>query len=286
MPDRTPPTVGRTVTVTVTRDEADALHDHAAQACHDCPGVPPTATGRDKLADALTIEENQYLLPVRQIAHIQQVVHAHARDLPIGDVDDTTDAWFYAGFLAPEVQEWMNAGCFDPAAARELLDACLTPDAAAHIPAGDHAPGDTIGYLVSMRELTAVEAVESGDLGAADPEYASHVAAIDALLTGRDLPAFAATAEGWFDGEFSAPAVRLWLDARCFTPRAARALLDAGLDATYAARLALRPDGVEDTLGFKIAAGTLAVADAIAVSNPEDAPARGTGSPPTRPVGP
>jgi len=63
-------------------------------------------------------------------------------------------------FTAEEVQEWLDAGCFEPAAAAELRAISITPDQAAQATqdgVGDHE--HTIGYRVSNCDLRATDAV-------------------------------------------------------------------------------------------------------------------------------
>ncbi len=38
-----------------------------------------------------------------------------------------TEAWLEAGFEPDEVDEWLNARCFDPSSARDLADADVPP---------------------------------------------------------------------------------------------------------------------------------------------------------------
>lgn len=58
---------------------------------------------------------------------IRDVIEKHGPSGGLGSLDDVAAAWAEAGFEAAEVEEWMNAGCFDSAAARDLVDAGVTP---------------------------------------------------------------------------------------------------------------------------------------------------------------
>lgn len=70
-------------------------------------------------------------------------------------------------------------------------------------------------------------------------------------------------AEAWAEAGFDGPEVEQWLHARCFSPRAARDLLDAGVGADAAA-LITRKGGVDyaDTVGFKVSVGDMEVGEA------------------------
>ena len=58
---------------------------------------------------------------------IRDVIERHGPSAQLGSLDDVAAAWAEAGFEAAEVEEWMNAGCSYPAAARDLADAGVTP---------------------------------------------------------------------------------------------------------------------------------------------------------------
>jgi hypothetical protein len=58
---------------------------------------------------------------------IRDVIERHGRFAHGGNLDDTAEAWAEAGFEADEVEEWLNARCFDPGVARDLAEAGLEP---------------------------------------------------------------------------------------------------------------------------------------------------------------
>ena len=87
------------------------------------------------------------------------VIVAHGHFAHGGDPQSTAEAWEEAGFDAAEVQEWLLARCFTPAAARDLADAGVTAEMArmrTSAGAGDYT--DTIGFKVADGDLSAEEA--------------------------------------------------------------------------------------------------------------------------------
>src|SRR5207344_1236131 len=54
---------------------------------------------------------------------IRAVVESHGHFAHGGNPEDTAETWAESGFEAHEVDEWLNARCFDPTAARDLADA-------------------------------------------------------------------------------------------------------------------------------------------------------------------
>ena len=78
-----------------------------------------------------------------------------------GDPDGACEAWERAGFDAGEVDEWLNARCFDPDAAEDLDDVGITPEmAASKTGAGDGNCFDTVGNKVAVGDLELEEACE------------------------------------------------------------------------------------------------------------------------------
>jgi hypothetical protein len=72
-----------------------------------------------------------------------------------------------------------------------------------------------------------------------------------------------ATARAWADSGFGAREVDRWLSARCFDPKAARALAAAGVDAGEARLKTEAGSGdYADTVGFKVSAGDIEVGKA------------------------
>lgn len=92
---------------------------------------------------------------------VRDVIVAHGHFAHGGDPQSTTEAWEEAGFDAAEVQEWLLARCFTPAAARDLADAGVTADLARMRTSADAGAGDytdTIGFKVADGDLSAEEA--------------------------------------------------------------------------------------------------------------------------------
>ena len=76
-----------------------------------------------------------------------------------GNPDDTAETWAECGFEDSEVEEWLNARCFDPNFARDLADAGLTAgDARMKTAAGAGDYTDTVGFKVSAGDLEVEEA--------------------------------------------------------------------------------------------------------------------------------
>lgn len=87
------------------------------------------------------------------------VIVAHGHFAHGGDPQSTAEAWEESGFDAAEVQEWLLARCFTPAAARDLADAGVTAEMArmrTSAGAGDYT--DTVGFKVADGDLSAEEA--------------------------------------------------------------------------------------------------------------------------------
>lgn len=90
---------------------------------------------------------------------IRDVIEAHGHFAHGGNPDDTAETWAESGFEAPEVQEWLNARCFDPNAARDLADTGVTPEMARmKTSAGAADYVDTVGFKVSDSDLEIEEA--------------------------------------------------------------------------------------------------------------------------------
>lgn len=76
-----------------------------------------------------------------------------------GNVTSTAKEWHEAGFTADETSDWIDAGCFEPSAARRLLDAGVTPvQAKALVEACDYR--GTVGYCFSNGDITLGLAIE------------------------------------------------------------------------------------------------------------------------------
>lgn len=94
---------------------------------------------------------------------VRDAIELHAHFAYGEDSDDVTETWAHAweeaGFTGAEVDEWLKARCFQPAAARDLADAGVTPEDArepTHFGAADYV--DTIGYKVANGDLEVDEA--------------------------------------------------------------------------------------------------------------------------------
>ncbi len=90
---------------------------------------------------------------------IRDVIEAHGHFAHGGNPDDAAETWAESGFEAHEVEEWLNARCFDPNAARDLADAGVTAEMArmkTSAGAGDYV--ETVGFKVSDGDLEAEEA--------------------------------------------------------------------------------------------------------------------------------
>ena len=67
-----------------------------------------------------------------------------------------------------------------------------------------------------------------------------------------------AAAQAWGEAGFDDESTAKWLEARCFDPRAARALADMGVSARQAAqRTRDGGDGSRDTIAYKVSNGDL-----------------------------
>ncbi len=90
---------------------------------------------------------------------IRDVIEQHGHFAHGGNPDDTAETWSESGFEAHEVDEWLQARCFDPSAARDLADAGVTPEMARmKTSAGSGDFVDTVGFKVSTGDLEVDEA--------------------------------------------------------------------------------------------------------------------------------
>lgn len=90
---------------------------------------------------------------------IRDVIERHGHFAHGGNPDDTAETWAESGFEAHAVDEWLNARCFDPSAARDLADAGVDPvDARTKTDAGEGDYTDTVGFKVSTGDLEPEEA--------------------------------------------------------------------------------------------------------------------------------
>lgn len=92
---------------------------------------------------------------------VRDVIERHGYFAHRGDPDDACEAWEEAGFDAGEVDDWLNARCFDPDAAEDLDDVGITPEmAASKTGAGPGSYFDTVGYKVAVGDLELEAACE------------------------------------------------------------------------------------------------------------------------------
>jgi hypothetical protein len=92
---------------------------------------------------------------------IRAVIETHGHFAHGGNPDDAAETWMESGFEADDVNEWLLARCFDPSAARDLVDAGVTAQMArmkTGAGAGDYV--DTVGFKVSAGNLEVDEARE------------------------------------------------------------------------------------------------------------------------------
>lgn len=90
---------------------------------------------------------------------VRDVIERQGHFAHAGNPDDAAEAWAEAGFEAHEVEEWLNARCFDPSAARDLADTGMSAaEARMKTEAGGGAYTDTVGFKVSAGDLEVEEA--------------------------------------------------------------------------------------------------------------------------------
>jgi hypothetical protein len=90
---------------------------------------------------------------------IRDVIEKHCHFAHGGNPDDTAETWAESGFEAHEVDEWLNARCFNPDATRDLADAgVIADDARMKTGAGRGDYMETIGFKVSAGDLEPEEA--------------------------------------------------------------------------------------------------------------------------------
>ncbi len=90
---------------------------------------------------------------------VRDVIEHHGHFAHGGNPDETAEAWVEAGFEAHEVDEWLNARCFDPSAARDLADAGVAAvDARLRTAAGAGDYTDAVGFKVAAGDLEVEEA--------------------------------------------------------------------------------------------------------------------------------
>jgi len=90
---------------------------------------------------------------------VREVIERHGHFAHGGNPDDAAETWVESGFEADEVEEWLQARCFNPSAARDLADSGVTADMArmkTSAGSGDYV--DTVGFKVSDGDLEVEEA--------------------------------------------------------------------------------------------------------------------------------
>lgn len=90
---------------------------------------------------------------------VRDVIERHGHFAHGSNPEDTAETWVESGFEADEVEEWLNARCFDPSAARDLADAGVNPvEASMKTGAGAGDYVDTVGFKASAGDLEVEEA--------------------------------------------------------------------------------------------------------------------------------
>jgi hypothetical protein len=80
------------------------------------------------------------------------------------------EVWEETGFEAGEVDEWLNACCFDPDTAEDMDDVGINPEMASmQTEAGNGDYVDTVGYKVAAGDLGLEEACELVGVRLANP---------------------------------------------------------------------------------------------------------------------
>lgn len=94
-------------------------------------------------------------------ALIRATLERHGRFAHAGDPCQVADAWARAGFDAGQVDAWLSARCFSPAAAAKLAAAELDPATLrVHTDAGRRGYLDSVGFKIATGELGIDEAGE------------------------------------------------------------------------------------------------------------------------------
>ncbi|HYF25715.1 MAG TPA: hypothetical protein VD931_08270 [Baekduia sp.] len=90
---------------------------------------------------------------------IRDVVERHGQFAHRGDPEAAAEAWEETGLPAEEVDQWLRARCYDPAAAEDMADAGISPEAASlRTSAGAARTTDTVAFKVCAGELEVDEA--------------------------------------------------------------------------------------------------------------------------------
>jgi hypothetical protein len=101
---------------------------------------------------------------------IRDVIERHGYFAHRGDPAWACEVWEETGFEAGEVDEWLNARCFDPDAAEDMDDVGINPEMASmQTEAGNGDYVDTVGYKVAAGDLGLEEACELVGVRLANP---------------------------------------------------------------------------------------------------------------------
>lgn len=116
------------------------------------PGNATASDGEDPDAEQAKSTDDGHMT-------VRGVIERHGHFAHGGDPYETMQAWIEAGFGAHEVDEWLNARCFDPGSARDLADAGVSPaEACMKTNAGRGDYTDMVGFKVSAGDLEVEEA--------------------------------------------------------------------------------------------------------------------------------
>lgn len=143
------------VTVTLTHDEAQALHRGLSGAC--------LTSAQEKLRASLPTAN-----AVRddRIAVITEILRL--RSLP--SFAATAEEWVDAGFFTPAVVAWLDARCYTPAAAHALHDAGVGTFDAATLDTEHGGYQNTLGFKVTRGDLNAADAAKLVEHRAQHPD--------------------------------------------------------------------------------------------------------------------
>lgn len=127
-----------------TRDQATMRSEREDDLPEDVPSATPPTTMTE---DADRAEEAAIAAVIRHAGEF-----AHALETP----EEVAEDWAEFAFTAPEVEAWLGARCFDPAAAYVLKSANIGPDRVAAITTSTEMAGtyvDTLGYKYANGDI-------------------------------------------------------------------------------------------------------------------------------------
>ena len=76
------------------------------------------------------------------------------------DIERYAEEWEDYDFSPDQADKWLEAGCFQAYAARELSDAGISSENAARLDPDESRPGTQIGYSVANGDMSIEEAVQ------------------------------------------------------------------------------------------------------------------------------